>query len=188
MKKHILVRYTPIMFLLLLIGIAPMAKAQKSAFVDTEYILSNIPEYNDAQNELDRMSSQWQKEISQKHQGVMDLIKKYQSEAVLLPADLKKSRQEEIQKKQKEVTALQQKYFGPKGMLFKKRQELISPIQEKIYNAIQTVARNQNIDFVFDKSGSATMLYGNAKYDISDAVLDELAKVMQVATPGAGQR
>ena len=186
MKKFVLTRLLPMMVLFL--GLASAVQAQKSAFVDTKYILNNIPEYNDAQNQLDRLSNQWQKEISQKHEAVMKLIQKYQSEAVLLPADLKKSRQEEIQKKEKEVTTLQQKYFGHNGLLFQKRKELISPIQEKIYNAIQTVAQNQRIDFVFDKSGSATMLYGNAKYDISDAVLDELAKVMQVATPGAGQR
>ncbi|MBN2615317.1 MAG: OmpH family outer membrane protein [Bacteroidales bacterium] len=185
MKKTL--RLAPIL-LLFIMGFVPVLHAQKSAFVDTEYILSNIPEYNDAQNELDKLSNQWQKEINQKHEALVSLINKYQSEAVLLPADLKKSRQEEIQKKQQEISTLQQKYFGPNGELFKKRKELVSPIQEKIYNAIQTVAQNRNIDFVYDKSGSASLLYGNPKYDISDAVLDELAKVMQVATPAAAQR
>lgn len=184
-------RITPVATLVILIfvlGIVPSAQAQKSVFVDTEYILSNIPEYNDAQNKLDKLSVQWQKEIKQKHDALVSMINKYQAEAVLLPADMKKSRQAEIQKKQQQITALQQKYFGPDGELFKKRQELVSPIQEKIYNAIETVAQNQNIDFVFDKTGSANLLYGNPKYDISDAVLDELAKVMQVATPASSQR
>lgn len=164
------------------------AQAQKAAFVESEYILSNIPEYNDAQNNLDKLSNEWQKEIQQKHDALINMINKFQSEEVLLPADMKKARREEIQKKQQEIAALQQKYFGPNGLLFKKRQELVSPIQEKIYNAIQTVAQNQHIDMVFDKSNSANLLYGNPKYDISDAVLDELAKVMQVATPAASQR
>ncbi|MBN2637872.1 MAG: OmpH family outer membrane protein [Bacteroidales bacterium] len=185
MKKTTL---TALVLLFLTLGFIQRAQAQKSAFVDTEYILNNIPEYNDAQNELDKLSDQWQKEINQKHQTLISMIDKYQSEAVLLPDDMKKSRQNEIQKKQQEISALQQKYFGPQGELFKKRQELVSPIQEKIYNAIETVAQNQNIDFVFDKTGSANLLYGNPKYDISDAVLDELAKVMQVATPSSSQR
>ena len=167
----------------LLTGLSTQALAQKSAFVDSQYILSNIPEYNDAQETLNNISEKWQKEIATKHEQVIEMYKKYLAESILLPADVRKSREAEINKANQEVTDLQKKYFGPNGELFKKRQELIAPIQEKVYNAIQTVASTENIDFVFDKAGSSTLLYGNPKYDISDAVLDEVGKVMQTATP-----
>lgn len=167
---------------------APLqASAQKSAYVDTQYILNNIPEYTDAQDVLNQLSAKWQKQIAALHKEVSEMYKKYQSEAVLLPAEVKKKREEEIVAKDNEVKALQKKYFGPGGELFKKREELIKPIQEKVYNAIETVATEGHIAFVFDKAGSPTLLYGDPKYDISDAVLDELGKVMQTNSPGAGR-
>lgn len=172
-----------IVLVLLLSGLSAQTMAQKTAFIDSQYILSNIPEYNDAQETLNNLSQKWQKEITAKHEQAMELYKKFQAESVLLPADVKKSREAAIKKANQEVTDLQKKYFGPDGELFKKRQELIGPIQEKVYNAIQTVAKSQNIDFVFDKASSPTLIYGNPKYDISDAVLDEVGKVMQTATP-----
>ncbi len=173
---------TTLFLSLLLVAFMPL-QAQKSAFVDTQYILKNIPEYTDAQDVLNSMSKKWQAEITQKHNEVSEMYKKYQAEAVLLPADVKKKREDEIVKKDNEVKALQKAYFGPGGELFKKREELIKPIQEKVYNAIETVASSENIAFVFDKAGSPTLLYGNPKYDISDAVLDELGKVMQTSHP-----
>lgn len=165
----------------------PQAHAQKSAFVDTRYILNNIPEYTDAQDVLNELSAKWQKQIAAMHKEVSEMYKKYQAEAVLLPADVKKKREDEIVAKDNAVKALQKKYFGPGGELFKKREELIKPIQEKVYNAIETVATTEHIAFVFDKAGSPTLLYGNPRYDISDAVLDELGKVMQTNSPGAGR-
>jgi len=161
----------------------PQVQAQKSAFVDTQYILNNIPEYSDAQDVLNELSAKWQKQIADLHKEVSEMYKKYQAEAVLLPADVKKKREEAIVAKDNQVKALQKKYFGPGGELFKKREELIKPIQEKVFNAIETVATTENIAFVFDKAGSPTLLYGNTKYDISDAVLDELGKVMQTSSP-----
>jgi len=172
----------------ILSGWTVQAMAQKSAFIDTQYILSNIPEYNDAQETLNNLSQKWQKEIETKHAQVQEMYKKFQAESVLLPADVRKSREAAIKKANQEVIDLQKKYFGPHGELFKKRKELIGPIQEKVYNAIQTVAQNENIDFVFDKAGSPTLIYGNPKYDISDAVLDEVGKVMQTATPAQRQK
>ncbi len=170
---------------LLLLAFVPTAHAQKSAFVDTQYILKNIPEYTDAQDILNSLSKKWQEEITEKHKEVSEMYKKYQAEAILLPADVKKKREDEIVKKDNEVKALQKEYFGPGGDLFKKREELIKPIQEKVYNAIETIATTENIAFVFDKAGSPTLLYGNPKYDISDAVLDELGKVMQTNSSGS---
>lgn len=153
--------------------------AQRNAFVDTQYIMNNIPEYKDAQDELDAMSKKWQKEIETKYGEVEAMYKKYQAESVLLPDDVKQKREEEIVNKEKEVKDLQKKYFGAEGDLFKKRQELIQPIQEKVYNAIETIATTKNYSFVFDKSGGVTLLYGDPKFDISDDVLDEVGTVMQ---------
>jgi outer membrane protein len=155
------------------------SQGQKYAFVDTEYILDNIPEFQDAQDELDDLSVKWQKEIEAKYAEVDEMYKKYKAEAVLLPDDIKKKREDEIVAKEREVKELQKKYFGPEGELFKKRQELVQPIQEKVFNAIETIANTRNYSFVFDKAGGMTLLYGNPKYDISDDVLDEVGTVMQ---------
>jgi outer membrane protein len=162
--------------------------AQKYAYVDTEYILKNIPEYNDAQDELDDLSKRWQKEIETNYTKVEEMYKSYQAEAVLLPDDIKKKREDEIIAKEKEVKELQRQYFGPEGELFQKRQELIQPIQEKVYNAIENIALTRNFAFVFDKAGGMTMLYGNPKFDISDDVLDEVGSVMQTIKREQRQR
>ncbi len=152
---------------------------QKFAYVDTEYILKNIPEYNDAQEELNALSQKWEKEVKAVYDKVEEMYKAYQAEAVLLPQDLKKKREDEILKKEKEAKDLQIKYFGSEGELFKKRNELVQPIQEKIYNAMQEIAETKNYAFIFDKAAGATMLYANPRLDISDEVLDEVGTVMQ---------
>lgn len=160
-------------------GINVYGQSQKYAYVDTQYILDNIPEFQDAQDELDEISDKWQKEIETKYAMVSEMYQKYQAESVLLPDDIKHKREEEIINKEKEVKELQRKYFGQEGELYKKRQELVQPIQEKVYNAIETIAATNNYSFVFDKAGGMTLLYGNPKYDISDDVLDEVGNVMQ---------
>lgn len=173
---------------LLFMLFAGSVAAQKYAYVDTEYILSNIPEYNDAQDELDDLSKRWQKEIENNYEKVAEMYKSYQAEAVLLPDDIKKKREEEIIQKEQEVKELQRNYFGPEGELYKKRQELIQPIQEKVYNAIESIALTRNFAFVFDKAGGMTMLYGDPKFDISDDVLDEVGNVMQTVKREQRQR
>ncbi len=152
---------------------------QKYAFVDTDYILRNIPEYTDAQALLDDLSSQWQKEIEAKFQEIDKMYKDYQAESVLLPEDLKKQKENEIVQKEKEAKDLQKKRFGKDGDLYKKRLELVQPIQEKIYNAIQQMAATRNYAFIFDKASGSTILFADAKYDLSDDVLDEIGTVMQ---------
>ncbi len=156
-----------------------IGQSQKYAYVDTQYILDNIPEFQDAQDELDDISARWQKEIETSYAEVSEMYQKYQAESVLLPDDIKHKREEEIVKKEKEVKDLQRKYFGQEGELYKKRQELVKPIQEKVYNAIESIAATSNYSFVFDKAGGMTLLYSNPKYDISDDVLDEVGNVMQ---------
>ncbi len=155
-----------------------MVQAQKFAYVDSQYILDNLPEFTEAQAQLDELSGQWQKEIESKFAEVDKMYKDYQTQAVLLPEDLKKKKEQEIVDKEKEAKNLQKSRFGVDGDLFKKRQELVKPIQEKVYNAIQDIATNNNYMIIFDKSGSLSMLYANPKYDLSDEVLDNLGAAM----------
>ncbi|MBP6870829.1 MAG: OmpH family outer membrane protein [Bacteroidales bacterium] len=153
--------------------------SQKYAFVDTDYILNNIPEYTDAQALLDDLSAEWQKEIEAKFQEIDKLYREYQAESILLPEDLKKQKENEIVQKEREAKDLQKKRFGKDGDLFKKRIELVQPIQEKIYNAIQDMAVTRNYAFIFDKASGAALLFADAKFDLSDDVLDEVGTVMQ---------
>jgi len=150
------------------------ASAQKFAYVNTDYILDNIPDFNDAQTQLDDLSAQWQKEIEAKFAEVDKMYKSFQNESVLLPEDMKKKREDDIIKKEKEAKDLQKKRFGKDGDLFKKRQELIKPIQDKVYGAIEDIATADNYAVVFDKATNATLIYTNPKYDISEQVLDKL--------------
>jgi outer membrane protein len=150
------------------------SSAQKFAFVDSEYILQNMSEYRDAQEMLDKMSLEWQKEIELKFAAIDKMYKDYQAEAVLLPEDIKKKRQDDITAKEKEAKDLQKKRFGKDGDLFKKRKDLVKPIQDKVYNAIEDLANAGGYAVVFDKAGSVTLIYANSKYDKSDDVLDKL--------------
>jgi outer membrane protein len=180
MKRNTIRILAGLLFILFAFNITSViGQSQKYAFVDTEYILDNIPEYQDAQDELDDLSVKWQKEIEAKYAEVEEMYKNYKAEAVLLPDDIKKKREDDIIQKERQVKELQQQYFGPQGELFKMRQELIQPIQEKIFNAIETLSNTRNYSFVFDKAGGMTLLYGDPKFDISDDVLDEVGTVMQ---------
>ena len=167
MKKYFLL-------LIALVAISFSSSAQKFAYVDSEYILGNITEYNEAQTKLDDISKGWQKEIETKYKEIDQMYKNYQQEQVLLTEEMKQNRQKEIEDKEKAAKELQKKYFGFEGDLFKKRQELVKPIQDKVYDAIAKVATTKAYDFVFDKSSGAVMLYTNAKFDISDDVVKQL--------------
>ncbi len=158
----------------LVLGTIGISNAQKFAYVDTDYILKNIPDYKDAQAQIDDLAAQWQQEIEKKFGEIDAAYKKYQADAVLLPEEMKQKREEEIIQMEKNAKNLQKKYFGQNGELFKKRQELVKPIQEKVYNAIESISTANNYGMVFDKAGSTTIMYVNARYDISDEVLDEL--------------
>lgn len=162
--------------------------SQKYAFVDTDYILNNIPEYTDAQALLDDLSAEWQKEIEAKFLEIDKLYKDYQAESVLLPEDLKKQKENEIIQKEREAKDLQKQRFGKDGDLFKKRIELVQPIQEKIFNAIQDMAVTRNYAFIFDKASGASLLFADSKYDLSDDVLDEIGTVMQTVRRESRQR
>jgi len=164
-----------ILLLFILIGFTGLTNAQKFAYVDSDYILKNIPDYNAAQKQLDQLSVEWQKEIEAKYKEIDQLYKAFQAESVVLPDDVKQKRENEIIQKEKEVKELQKKRFGADGDLFKKRQELVKPIQDKVYNAIKELANTEHLDFIFDKSSSdATILFANPKLDKSDDVLKSM--------------
>ncbi|MBT3301965.1 MAG: OmpH family outer membrane protein [Bacteroidetes bacterium] len=160
--------------LLLALFTSNISFAQSFSYVDTEYILDKIPEYKSAQKQLDELAENWKAEIRVKVQEVDNLYNAYQAEQVLLPDEIRKKRENEILKKEDELNKLKEAKFGKEGDLFKKRKELIKPIQDKVFDAIQKLAQNEGIDFVFDKSGAVTMLFVNAKYDRSDEVLEIL--------------
>jgi outer membrane protein len=164
MRKIIL---TATAALLLSIG----ANAQKYAFVDTEYILSNIPEYKSAQSQVDNISVQWQKEIEARYAEIDKMYKAFQAESILLTEEMKRKRENEIIAKEKEAKELQKQRFGVDGDLYKKRQELVKPIQDKIYNTIKAMATKGAYAVIFDKSSDLSMLYANPKFDKSDQIL-----------------
>jgi outer membrane protein len=162
------------LIMLMAFSFAATSQAQRYAVVDTKFILDKMPEYKDAQKQLDQTSLQWQKEIDDK-QGILDrMYKDYEAEQVMLSEELKKKREDELFNKEKEVRDLQRKRFGFEGDLFKKRQELIKPIQDKVYNAIQKIAVNRLYDFILDKSEGITVIFADPKLDKSDDVLKEL--------------
>ena len=150
------------------------AQAQKFAYVDTEYILGSIPEYKIAQTQIEDLSAKWQKDIETRFAEIDKLYKTYEADATMLPEEMKRKRETEIINKEKDAKDLQKQRFGQNGDLFKKRQELIKPIQDRVYNAIEAVSTQDNIAIVFDKSSGATMIYTNSKFDISDTVLKKL--------------
>ncbi|MDY5969521.1 MAG: OmpH family outer membrane protein [Bacteroidales bacterium] len=168
--------------LLATLALALGATAQKYACVNTQYILTNMPDYTLAQQRLDKYAADWQTELETKFQEIDRMYKTYQQEAYLLPDNLKRKREDEIIAKEKEAKDLQKKRFGSGGDLDKKREELVKPIQDKVYNAIERIAREKNYAFILDKAGSATLLFVNAKYDISDEILEQLGYTPNATT------
>ena len=152
---------------------------QKFAYVDSDYILSNIPEYADAQEELNTISTQWENEIKAIYDRVSEMYRKYQTEMVLLSEDQKRAREQEIINKEQEAKNLQMQYFGSDGQIYQKRTELIQPIQEKIYTALSEVAQIKGYTFIFDMATGTSVLWASERADISDDVLDQLSNVMQ---------
>lgn len=167
MKKFI--SYIGILFLA-----TGLTLAQKYAFVDTEYILNRIPSYKAAQEQLDKLAGDWQTEIETMYEEIEKMYKNFQAEKVLLTEEMKTRKEEEIINREKEVKQLQQKYFGHDGSLFKKRQELIKPIQDEVYRSVKEIAAEGNYAVIFDTASGANMLYTNPKYDKSDDVLEKL--------------
>ena len=158
----------------LLVGMMSSAVAQRYAYVDSQYMLDQMPEYSEAQEELDKVSEQWQNEIEVLFADAEKRRKDFAAEAILLPEEIKKQREKEIQDAEFRAKEMQKKRFGVGGDLFAKREELIRPIQDKIFNAIQEISSDRNYAFVFDKSNQSNLLFADPKYDISDQVLRKM--------------
>jgi outer membrane protein len=157
--------------LALLLAFALTANAQKYCTIDSKYILDKLGDYKDAQTKLDNFSKIWQKEIDDRMAEVDRMYKAYQAERPMLTDEIRKKREDEIVSKEKEAKDLQKQRFGYEGDLFKKRQELVKPIQDKVFNAVQKMASSKAYDFVLDKAGGVTLFYADPKLDKSDDVL-----------------
>ena len=160
---------------ILLIGLS--ANAQRWAYVDTEYILQKLPKYREAQSQLDKMARDWQKEIDTEIRTYKNYALSLENERVLLTKDLIEERELQIKDKLIEIEKLQQKRFGAEGDLITQRKQLVKPIQDQVFNAVQAIAKKKRYDAVFDKSSDLIMLYYNKKYDISDKVLEKIKKM-----------
>ncbi|NCI48421.1 OmpH family outer membrane protein [Sediminibacterium roseum] len=156
------------------LGLAFASQAQRYAIIDTKYILSKIPEYRDADTKLQAIGAQWQKEIDDKQTALDKMYKNYEAEQFMLTEELKKKREDELFVREKEVRELQKKRFGYEGDLFKERQKMVKPVQDKVYNAIQKMAIAKAYDFVLDKSEGITIIFADPKLDKSEDVLKEL--------------
>jgi outer membrane protein len=161
-----------ILFCILSVGL--IGSAQRYAIIDTKYILDKMPEYKTAQKQLDDIAAGWQKDIETMQQELDKMYKDYDAEQVMLSDDLKKKREDQLFNKEKIVRDLQRKHFGFEGDLFKKRQELVKPIQDKVYNAVQKLAVQRGYDFILDKSEGITVIFADPKLEKSDDVLKEL--------------
>jgi outer membrane protein len=160
--------------ILMIFGIAFASSAQKYGFIDSEYILNKLPEYKDAKERLDKLADRWTKEIEERYEVIKIKKNNFLREEDLLPADEKKKRQEEIATLESEAMEMQKTRFGVNGDYFQKRQELIKPIQDKIYEAMQTIASKRNYSFIFDKANQSNLIFADSKFDLSNEVLKEL--------------
>lgn len=156
------------------LGLSSTLGAQKIASVDMERILSSITEYQDAQEQLDQLAAKWQQEINQQYDAIKGMYNKYQAEQVLLSEDQRKQREDEIIAKEKSVRDMQRERFGPEGALFERRQELVKPIQDAVYEAIESYATTRGYDFIFDRAGSAGIIFSSPTYDKTDDILRAL--------------
>lgn len=167
MKKFLLV-------CLITLSAALTANAQKYALLDMEYVLKNIPAYERANEQLNQVSKKWQAEVEALNTEASTMYKNYQNEMVFLSQEQKKARQEAIMKKEKDASDLKRKYFGPEGELFKKRESLMSPIQEEIYIAVKEIAELRGYSLVLDRASDSGIIFGSPKIDISNEVLQKL--------------
>ena len=163
-----------IVFIAIFFLATAMASSQKYAFVDSEYIRKNIPAFTTAQEQPDKLSEQWEKEVEDGYAVVDQMYKSYQNETPLLSQEMKTRREEAIVNKEKEMKDLQNKYFGMEGELFKKREELVKPLQDDILKAIKDIAVEGSYAVIFDSSAGGNILFANPKFDISDQVLEKL--------------
>jgi len=149
-------------------------EAQRFGYIDTDFVLNKMPDYKKAQDEINQLSEAWEKEIQDMSKKIEAMYSAYQAEQVLLTDEMKKDRTEAIQKKEAELKEYQKKVFGFGGLFFLKKQELVKPIQDKVWDAVDKVAKQNNLAILFDKSGELVMIYTDPRYDYTDFVLEEL--------------
>lgn len=162
------------LFLILLVMLSANAMAQKFALVDMDYILKNVPAYERANEQLNQVSKKWQAEVDALTSEAQTLYKNYQSEAVFLSEEQKTQREEAIVSKEKEAAELKKKYFGPEGELYKKRESLMAPIQEEIYNAVKDISDQKGYGLILDRASDAGIIFASPKIDISNEILTKL--------------
>ena len=167
-----------ILFLLvfLAVGAVTQLSAQRIAIVDITRVLEELPDYKQAQTELDALAAQWRQEIAVEYDQIKAMYNKYQAEQVLLTEDARKKKEDEIMEREKLVREVQREKFGPEGNLFRKRQDLVQPIQERVYAAIQDYAEDRGFDFIFDKGGSGGLIFSNSEYDKTEDIIRMLSK------------
>jgi outer membrane protein len=151
-------------------------KAQRIAIVDITKVLEQLPDYKEAQKQLDDIAAQWRQEISIEYDQIKAMYNKYQAEQVLLTEDARKQKEDEITEREKQARDKQREKFGPEGALFRKRQDLVQPIQERVYAAIKTYAEDRGFDFIFDKGGTSGLIFSNTEYDKTDDIIRALSK------------
>lgn len=157
-----------------IVAFACSANAQKFALVDMEYVLKNIPAYEMANEQLNQVSQRWQKEVDDLAKEAQTLYKNFEVDMVFLTDEQKKKKEQEIVAKEKEVTELRYKYFGPEGELFKKRESLIKPIQDDVYNAVKKVSEERGYQVIFDRASSQSIIFASPRIDVSNEVLAKL--------------
>jgi len=173
LDKHSIMKHIILSCLFMVFALSNVV-AQKWGYVDTEYILGKIPEYKEAQDEINTLSLSWDQEIQSMYREIESLYDKLQAEEVLLTAEMKEERSAEIQIKEEEVKAYHKKVFGYEGLFFLKKKELIKPVQDKVFDAVEKVAKDNRLQMVFDKSGELVLIYTDPIHDYTDYVLEEL--------------
>ena len=173
-KNIALIKKTLLISFILLICFISNTEAQKFGYVDTDYILNKMPEYKEAKTEINKISLVWEEEIQQMYKEIEEMETALQAEEVLLTKVMKNDRRQEITEKWNEVKTYQKKVFGFEGLFFLKKKELIKPVQDKVFEAVEKMAKNHRLQIVFDKSGDLVMIYTDPIHDYTDFVLEEL--------------
>ena len=167
MKKLLLLAFLNLAFF-------SYTQAQRAAIIDIDGILKDLPDFIKAQDEIDKIAAKWQQDIAQEYDKIKSMYNKYQAEQVLLSEEVRLEREEEIMEKEQQVRELQKRRFGPEGDLFRRRQELVSPIQDEVYTVIEEYAKLKGYDLIFDKTGAAGLIYANEEYDKTNEIRREL--------------
>jgi len=163
-----------LLFLALICCLVNLKAQQRYGFIDTEYILNAIPEYKSAQEQLDKLSQHWQQEIEELYVQIEGMHSKFRADQVFLSPEMREKREKGIAEKEGKAQKLQQKYFGRNGELYKKRQELVKPIQDEIYDAVKNIAKAGNYGMIVDRANGPVVIYFNAKFDLSNKVLSKM--------------